>query len=269
MAATRLSDSQKQELLRRFRDGATAQSLALEFGCSPTTVGRAIRAQVSPEEYAALKQGRPQQKGGQAQQMAQPEASVAPRGEAASRHAPNGDAPSGAASSSSRDPEEADDDGELAVPGSLAIEDADDFSGDDSDDGDLSDDDLRAAEEDPSTFVLLAPADAVQPRPPARVESLADAALPSRLYMLVDKAVELEPRPLSTFTELGALPDGEAERAALALYGSPRTAKRECGRSQKVIPLPDPQVVLRTSTYLLAQGISRVVLDGRPYALDR
>jgi hypothetical protein len=93
------------------------------------------------------------------------------------------------------------------------------------------------------------------------------ADLPASAYMLVDKTVELQARPLSEFPELGRLPQEEQERQALAVYANPRQAKRQCGRTQRVIKLPDPSLLERTAPYLLAQGISRVVIEGALYAL--
>jgi hypothetical protein len=80
--------------------------------------------------------------------------------------------------------------------------------------------------------------------------------------MLVDKTVELEARPLSEFSELGLLPIEEQARQALMLYVNPRQAKRQCGRNQRVIKVPDSSVLQRTAPYLVAQGITRLVLEG-------
>jgi hypothetical protein len=85
--------------------------------------------------------------------------------------------------------------------------------------------------------------------------------------MLVDKTVELQARPLSEFPELGALPEEEQQRQALVVFANPRQAKRQCGRTQRVIKLPDSQVIRRTAPYLLGQGITRLVLEGAVYAL--
>ena len=48
---------------------------------------------------------------------------------------------------------------------------------------------------------------------------------------------------------------------------NPRQAKRQCGRSQRVIKLPDVGVLERTAAYLVAQGITRVVMEGALYSL--
>jgi hypothetical protein len=80
--------------------------------------------------------------------------------------------------------------------------------------------------------------------------------------MLVDKTVELQAKPLREFPELGALPEEELELQALMLFTNPRQAKRQCGRSQRVIKVPDSEVLQRRSSYLVAQGITRLVIEG-------
>ncbi len=142
-----------------------------------------------------------------------------------------------------------------AVEGVLAIDDADDFAAE-SDDAGLGDDD---------GFVPVP----VLPLVQEHVECLPleQASLPASAYMLVDKAVELEARPLGELPELGQLPPGEEEQRALVVYANPRQAKQLCGRSQRVIKLPDPWVLHRTARYLVAQGITRVVLEGSVYSL--
>ena len=99
-------------------------------------------------------------------------------------------------------------------------------------------------------------------------QPLEPGVLPASVYMLVDKVVELDPRPLSDFPELGSLDPEDQERQAICLFASPRTAKRQCGRNQRVIRVPDTTVFTRTSNYLLARGITRLVLEGSLIALD-
>ena len=234
MAAPRLTDSQKQELVARYRQGDTAQALAEAYGCSPNTVSRVVKAALSPEEMAASrKQGR--------SAKAEPAAVVAdPVVELA---APD------------EDVLPADDDA-----GVLAIDDADEFGDDDDDfaDDGLDDDeaDLEAELADPAPAFSLPQGERPQTKP------LQPGLLPSSVYMLVDKTVELQAKPLREFPELGALPEEELELQALMLFTNPRQAKRQCGRSQRVIKVPDSEVLQRRSSYLVAQGITRLVIEG-------
>jgi hypothetical protein len=230
MAAPRLTDSQKQELVARYRQGETAQALAEAYGCSPNTVSRVVKAALSSEELAAIrKQGR--------SPKAEPVAEIA--------------LPEPAA----EEPDPADDDA-----GVLAIDDADEFGDDDDDfaDDGLDDDeaDLDGELADPAPAFSLPQGERPQTKP------LLPGLLPSSVYMLVDKTVELQAKPLREFPELGALPEEELELQALMLFTNPRQAKRQCGRSQRVIKVPDSEVLQRRSSYLVAQGITRLVIEG-------
>ena len=297
MAVTRLSDSQKTELVARFRAGEGSQALAAAYGCSAATVTRTVRAALDPAEYESLKSsgGR---RGVSRPSSIQPDLELPP--------APPTRAPQPEAAAAVL-PDDLGRDSDLAegVPGVLAIEDADDFGEDDEDeddvDGDGDDDDLDdleadAADEDdgpaddgssdtdgdsarglkrssrgsrPRAAAALAALGlggdgATQPVPTLPLE---DDSLPASAYMLVDKTVELQARPLSEFPELGPLAAEELERQALVVFGNPRQAKRQCGRSQRVIKIPDTSVFVRTSRFLVSQGISRVVIEGALYSL--
>ena len=81
MAPSRLTDSQKQELLERYRDGETSAALADAFGCSTNTVSRTVRTLLSPEEYSALKSSR--SRGASAAPQAQAAVDISPELEAA------------------------------------------------------------------------------------------------------------------------------------------------------------------------------------------
>jgi hypothetical protein len=163
--------------------------------------------------------------------------------------------------------------GQEAEPALLAIEDADDFG--DGDDDDLSEDDL--SEDEPEFGDGALPLNEVfLPVPLLHIGISAtttgplawgSAALPSSAYMLVEKTVELQPQMLSDLPELGQLPEDEQERQALVLYVNPRQAKRQCGRNQRVIRIPDIQVFELTAPKLVAQGITRVVVEGSLFAL--
>jgi len=299
MAATRLSDSQKQELVARFRDGEPSGSLAEAFGCSANTVSRVVRTALDPEEYEALKQ----QRGRSAVQVpANAEAAKAepstipgaltsgssepgmpeepPQFDNWVRHQIDGvgqaSAPEWVAPDPGADAEDLPDGDQGHA--ALAIDDADDFAddaGDDNDEeGDGADDgdcvlgsygDPR--EGDGQTFVVLPLGQAIEDRPSLAVQPLEPADLPTSVYMLVDKTVELDIKPLKELSELGALPDGEGERQALVVYANPRQAKRYCGRNQRVIKVPDSGVLARTAPYLLSQGVTRLVVEGALYSL--
>ncbi len=162
--------------------------------------------------------------------------------------------------------------GQDAEPAVLAIEDADDFGDGDDDlsDDDLSDDDSEFGEGSLPQDEVFLPVPLLQigiPATPTGPLAWGSATLPSSAYMLVEKTVELQPQVLKELPELGQLPEDEQERQALVLYVNPRQAKRQCGRNQRVIRIPDIQVFELTAPKLVAQGITRVVVEGSLVAL--
>ena len=254
MAPARLSDSQKQELVSQFKAGVTAAALAEAFGCSPNTVSRTVKALLSPQEYDSLKQKRSGRGAAAVAAKAdEPKAEAAAKTEAAT------EAPSPEAELEADEP--------LEGSSSLALDDADDFGADDSDEelDELSDDDSAV-----ETFVAIAPLPGlgvIDSGAPCVSKPLVDGSLPSTVYLLVDREVELKGTPVKNFSELGAVADTEMEQQAIALFSNPRQAKRQCGRSQRVIKVPDSGVFGRTAPFILAQGISRIVLEGSLYAI--
>ena len=58
MAASRLNNSQKQELVQRYQAGEASAALAEAFECSTNTVSRTVKAVLGIEAYAALKEQR-------------------------------------------------------------------------------------------------------------------------------------------------------------------------------------------------------------------
>ena len=253
MAPARLSDSQKQELVSQFKAGETAAALAEAFGCSPNTVSRTVKALLSPQEYESLKQKR--------------------SGRGAAAVAAKADEPTPEAVKTEATPEAASPEAELEADeplegsSSLALDDADDFGADDSDEelDELSDDDSAV-----ETFVAIAPLPGlgvIDSGAPCVSKPLVDGSLPSTVYLLVDREVELKGTPVKNFSELGAVADTEMEQQAIALFSNPRQAKRQCGRSQRVIKVPDSGVFGRTAPFILAKGISRIVLECSLYAI--
>lgn len=247
MAPSRLTDSQKRELVERYRSGESTAVLAEAFGCSANTVSRTARALLTPDAYEALKKDRARGGGAGSQAAVESGSQAAVHSDCIQAEAP---------------PVEPIDDED---PVTLALDDADDF-------GDALEDAGEADEEPEQEFhtvaVLTGQISLEMESSAPDCRPLGPGVLPESVYMLVDKLVELDPQPLSAFQELGALAAADQDRQAIGLYASPRTAKRQCGRNQRVIKVPDSQVFERTSHYLLARGITRLVLDGSLIALD-
>ncbi len=274
MVASRLSEGQKKEIVARYRAGETSTELGQLYGCSANTISRTLKACLDPAEYEQLKQRRGRQPAA-GETAATPAAAPLPPVE----NAPEaGAAPAADPGSGSEADPERDSDPEPSIFDPVddpldggrrrvwAIDDADDF-GDDPEGEEADGDDADSEDDGSETFVTVPVLALDHPPEPITCRPLAEAELPSTAFLLVDKMVELLAKPLREFTELGPLPQDEEERQAVGVFGNQRLAKRHCGRNQRVIPLPNPRLLLLTAPYLSAQGISRVVIDGSLYAL--
>ena len=256
MPASRLTDSQKQDLVERYSAGEASSVLAEAFGCSVNTVSRTVRTLLPAEEYNALKAARAK---GVRPVAATAVADVepAPAPEPAAVPEPESEAETAGSEASQQIP---------------ALDDADDCNAAESAGAGDQEAELSDADHDPANqfheVAILTGITHADSHVPVPTQPLGPGVLPESVYMLVDKVVELDPRPLSDFPELGSLDPVDQERQAIGLFASPRTAKRQCGRNQRVIKVPDSQVFERTSRYLLARGITRLVLDGTLIALD-
>ena len=250
MAPSRLNDSHKQEIVERYRAGETSSQIAVAYGCSTNTVSRTVRSLLSPEEYAELKIQRSSKTSGfesttsvrSALQSNSPELETAEESPIESAQTSLEDITTDASISK----------GEEGIE-SGSSEEIETFN---------TDDDNVFHE------IAVLPVDLPQVTTQQVIcRPFASELLPDSVYMLVDKTVELDPRPLSEFPELGLSDPSEQQRQALCLFASPRAAKRQCGRSQRVIKVPDTQVFEQTSSYLLARGITHLVVEGSLFAL--
>lgn len=152
--------------------------------------------------------------------------------------------------------------GEADLTGDLES-DEDDLD-DDLDDDDLDEDDLDDDLEDGALLV----GGRIAGKALVQVLPLAEASLPRTCYLVVDRSAELIARPLKEFGDLGQIPEAEILEKTLPIFDNHRVAKRYSNpRTQRVIKLPDAQVLQKTSSHLQAKGITRLLIDGQVYAL--
>jgi transposase-like protein len=100
-----------------------------------------------------------------------------------------------------------------------------------------------------------------------RVLPLSKASLPKTCYLVVDRAAELIVLPMKDFADLGTIPEEEIKQKTLPVFDNHRVARRFSHRSQRVIKVPDAQMLQKTSNHLQAKGITRLLLDGQIYSL--
>ena len=241
MAPSRLNDIHKQEIVERYRTGDTSAEIAAAYGCSTNTVSRTVRSLLSPAEYAELKAQRSAKSSGLGSRVSEIETAEVSR---------------------PKNPQTSLTDSGIEAPSSR--EEGEDFGSADLNDNET----FNTDDENVFHEIAVLPVDLPQVTTQQVIcRPFASELLPDSVYMLVDKTVELDPRPLSEFPELGLSDPSEQQQQALCLYASPRAAKRQCGRSQRVIKVPDTQVFEQTTSYLLARGITHLVVEGSLFAL--
>ena len=77
--------------------------------------------------------------------------------------------------------------------------------------------------------------------------------------MVVDKRIELETKLLKDFPEWQFLSKDDLDRKTFEIYYDLHIAKRDCGKDQKIIKVPNPEVFKIAAPILVARGITRIV----------
>ena len=89
--------------------------------------------------------------------------------------------------------------------------------------------------------------------------SLSEVDFPRVVYMVVDKKIELEIKLLKDFPEWQFLPQDDLSRKTIEIFFDLNLAKRSCNKEQKVLKVPNTDVFRIASPVLIAKGISRIV----------
>lgn len=137
----------------------------------------------------------------------------------------------------------------------------------DGEDGDLDEDEDEDDFNDEDDYDLPSPQGRFRTTGQVRVLPLAEASLPKTCYLVVDRAAELIVRPLRDFGDLGQIPPAEVLQKTLPVFDNHRVARRFSNRSQRVIKVPDGRMLQKTSSYLYAKGITRLLIDGQVYSI--
>ncbi|MEG4629898.1 hypothetical protein QUB56_09790 [Microcoleus sp. AR_TQ3_B6] len=323
MTPTKLSDSDKRELIRLYRQSnENTITLAKRYGVSSSTVRRIIQGALSQPEYEFLVQQKQKRLSdrtsvsepterttessadGETDPVGVPLSESAPLPPETSNSRPtirkrSGSAPEPVAELEIRGTVESDLDvsdlpdvqaakkaarsdravvtGEqkaiLPASGLLAGEDFSDFD-EDEDEDDLEDDFDEDLEDEDSLFersllgsISLGESIELRGTGLIQVLPLSEASLPKICYLVVDRGAELITRPLKAFGELGQIPAAEIREKTLAVFDNHRVARRFATRNQRVFKIPDGSMLQKTAPYLLAKGITRLLIDGQVYSL--
>ena len=89
--------------------------------------------------------------------------------------------------------------------------------------------------------------------------SLSEVDFPKVVYMVVDKKIELEIKLLKDFPEWEFLPHDDLNRKTIEIFFDLNLAKSSCNKEQKVLKVPNTDVFRITAPILIAKGISRIV----------
>jgi transposase-like protein len=137
---------------------------------------------------------------------------------------------------------------------------------DDDEDDDFDDDDYDTDEDDLESFSLT---EALQLQPETMLEVMpfAQAILPKICYIVVDRTAELVTRPLKDFGDLGQIPADEVHSCTLPVFDNHRIARRFSHRTQRIIKVPNGNMLRSACTQLSAKGITRLLINGHIYAL--
>ena len=133
---------------------------------------------------------------------------------------------------------------------------------------DMEDDEDEDEEDDEEEEIEVIEKKPVLQQQQLQVLSLDDAKFPRVCYVVIDRFSELITKPMKDFSHLGNIPPGETQQKTLPIFDNHKVAKRFCNRKGKVIKVPDGKMLQKTSNYLTAKGIKRILMDGQVYSID-
>ena len=300
MASRKLSDADKRDIIEIYRQaGETTATIAARYGVSTSTISRILKMQMPEDEYRQLiaqKRSGPSDKpvAEPSTATSQPEKPIRRLARKRSRASVDTDTSSspddGQLELLATEESDAKDLGNVAeiatelltTPVSRRqktdLEDEDDILDEDLDNEELDDDDLDSEldddydddedddydddedddDEDDDTGLIGA---AVQIMP------ISDAVFPRTCYLVVDRLSELITHPLKEFAELGTIPADQESALTLPVFDNHRVARRFSRRNQRIIKVPDGQIITKASYYLKAKGITHLLIDGNIYSL--
>jgi len=289
MSPRKLSDEEKAELVRLYRQtDETTATLADRFQVSSSTVSRILRNNLSSEEYINLIQRKRHNRqksrshssanqtlanteitqDQEAQRSATNSKDFTSNSEAETTDNGSEDSqielsfsPSDTTPKTSLSPEQDEtenvDEIDFSVIKAM-------FGEDVGDDDDLEDTEEEDWEEEETTVKRDQKPEANE----VEVLPLSQAKFPKTCYLVIDRGANLITKPLKEFSDLGKIPSVETQQKTLPIFDNHRVARRFSNRSQKVIKVPDGQMIQKTKEQLEAKGIKRILMDGKVYMLS-
>ena len=96
---------------------------------------------------------------------------------------------------------------------------------------------------------------------------ISEIKFPNIVYMIVDTKIELEIKYLKNYPTWHFLSEEELNRKTIEIYDDLKIAKRFCSKEQKVIKVPNTEVFKIVAPILRIRGITRIVSSGKLIAL--
>ncbi len=266
MISRRLTKIEKNEILEDFRSGLPANDLAKKYNCTANTINRTVKKLLTNDEYNSLKKESSKIKRTKIETSRVEIFNQEEEGFEVENIS------SGLSLESKDENLHLNDSEDVEVP-NLILETKNTISLSIENNHHSQDENDEEEKEDENNFTEIAPLisdvsfDTTQQK--VNYQDLDKVDLPESLYMIVDKKVELEPQTISELPEWNFLPEKELQRLAILLFPNQRDAKRNCTRNQRVIKIPNASILKISKTYLLAKGITRLILEDSLISLEK
>ncbi len=240
--AAKLTEIIKKEMLEGFSKGKSLTLISKEYGCTPSTVTRAVKFFLTEAQFAELKNKGRKNKSLKDNSINSPllENQVL-KTTTLSNLAKD--------SSVGTEGKLQEDTSEINSP---------DFS------SSLTSNDAEAFAE----IIPLGIEPFSEEQKEVACKPLTSKSLPNTVFMLISKNNELESKPLKDFPDWSFLPKKDQNRLVIPLFSTHRDAKNTCLRNQKILKVPDSNVFLISLSYLISKGITRLIIDESLISLD-
>ena len=300
MSPKKLTEDDKKQILQLYRNSeATTSTLAEDYGVSSSTISRFLKGNLSEAEYEELIQqkrlARTHKSDHQSTKTknndSRKESSTISEEKKTLSEQPSTSISksvvSASESSSNSQPkekikilpkkkeqlslEEEDIEAVVEIENEVDVVTLGEIIGEDIDDLDEEDEDIEDDYEDDwdaETDEDIAYPHAGTGNTSVQILPLTDASFPKTCYLVIDRASELITRPLEDFADLGTIPEEEIQQTTLPVFDNHRVARRFSHRRERVIKVPDSSMLQKTSSYLQAKGITRLLIDGQVYSLS-
>ena len=240
--AKRLTEKQKEEIIKLFTSGISIENLSKKFNCTPLTISRNLKKKIDEEKYQELilKSKKPIKSLDNKKQMSNPQSIIQQKNKNQTNNL-------------------------------LKINfDNEDVKKDDKEHKVLNANITSSNFAPIDSFFEIAPVDYEidnSSRKELSSVPLSEVDFPKIVYMIVDKKIELEIKLLKDFPEWQFLPQDDLRRKTIEIFVDLNLAKKSCNKEQKVLKVPNTDVFRIASPVLIAKGISRIVCADNLIAL--